>query len=69
MVMLDHWRVISRCCMEEVTNYNTLINITGGGISGTLLNAISNGVKTLYEIGQKFGTAIRRIRARSLCKI
>ena len=55
--------------MEEITNYNTLISITGGGISGTLLNAISNGIKTIYEIGQRFGTAIRRIRARSLCKI
>lgn len=55
--------------MEEITNYNILVDITGGSISGTLLNAISGGIKTLYEIGQKFGTAIRRIKTRSLCKI
>lgn len=55
--------------METIKNYNMLINITGGGISGTLLNAISGGIKTLYEIGQKFGTAIRRIKTKTLCKI
>ncbi len=56
--------------MQEVKDYNYLIQIFGGlNISGTILNSISKGIKTVYEIGQKVGTAIRRIRARSLCKI
>ena len=56
--------------MKDINEYNQLIQILGGlNISGTILNSFSKGIKTIYEIGQKVGTAIRRIKAKSLCKI
>ena len=38
-----------------------LINITGGGLSASLLNALSRGVETIYNLGRAFGTAINMI--------
>ena len=56
--------------MIQIKEHKKLISIVGGlNISGTLLNAFSTGIKTLYEFGQSVGTAIRRIRTKTLCKI
>ena len=38
-----------------------LIEITGGGISASLMNAISRGIETIYNLGRAFGTAINMI--------
>ena len=39
-----------------------LYNISGGAsISASMLNAISRGVETLYNIGRAFGTAINML--------
>ena len=38
-----------------------LINVTGGGISAALMNAISRGIETVYNLGKAFGTAINMI--------
>lgn len=56
--------------MKQIQEYDKLISIVGGlNLSGTLLNAFSTGIKTLYEFGQNVGTAIRRIISKNLCKI
>lgn len=56
--------------MKEIKSYDKLVKIAGGlNISGLLLNSISNGIKTVFELGQKIGTSIRRIKNKTLCKI
>lgn len=40
-----------------------LLEVTGGGlsISASMLNAISRGVDTIYNLGKAFGTAINML--------
>ena len=54
--------------MEKLNNYE-LMNITGGGISGTLINSIIKGINLILDISRALGTAIRRIGSKSICKI
>ena len=35
--------------------------INGGGITSSMINAISKGINTLYELGKQTGAALRRI--------
>ena len=46
-----------------------LLNINGGGISGTLLNSIIRGVNVLLDLGRSLGTAIRRLGNNSICPL
>ena len=46
-----------------------LLNINGGGISGTLLNSIIRGVNVLLDLGRSLGTAIRRLGSNSICPL
>lgn len=46
-----------------------LIDINGGGISASLLNAFARGIKTVFEVGQAIGSAIRRIQSRKYCSL
>lgn len=47
-----------------------LYNIEGGAnISGTLINAITKAVNTLYNFGQSVGSAIRRISSKNRCPV
>ena len=48
---------------------NSLLEIEGGGISASLLNYLSITYKTVYNIGQELGGAIRRIATRNLCPL
>jgi hypothetical protein len=45
--------------MIELKN-NELTNISGGVLSGTLVNAAINGARILLELGRSVGSAIRR---------
>jgi len=45
--------------MIELRN-NELRNISGGVLSGTLVNAAISGAKILLELGRSVGSAIRR---------
>jgi len=38
-----------------------LKQISGGGISATLVNAFIRGVNTFLDVGRSFGSAIRRM--------
>ena len=52
------------------TNSEELKKIDGGSsITGTLINAISNGVETVFEIGRSLGSAFRRIKEDKLCRV
>ena len=45
-----------------------LLNIYGGtSISSSLVSAFTSSFKVLYEMGQNFGTSIRRIIFNDLC--
>lgn len=48
-----------------------LKNIEGGAswITSAMLNAISKGVNTLYELGRQTGSALRRIIKNKYCPI
>jgi hypothetical protein len=46
-----------------------LLNINGGGISGTLLNSIIRGINVLLDLGRSLGTAIRRLGSNSICPL
>lgn len=48
-------------------NKKELININGGSISGTLINAFSRGISSLLDLGRSLGTSIRRIMSGNLC--
>lgn len=62
--MLDQLNVDNRLTTEQ------LRSIYGGAsISGTLINAFNSALKTIYSFGQNFGTAVRRITKRNLCKL
>lgn len=44
-------------------------NITGGGISYSLINAITKVINTIYELGQNTGSALRRVIKKAYCPI
>lgn len=56
--------------MREVPLEN-LEDIVGGSstISGTVINAFTNIVRLLYEVGQGLGSAIRRVGSDGLCPL
>ena len=63
MDMLDQLNV-----EENNLSNNELQNVIGGSkISGTVVNAFTTAFKSVYAMGQNFGTAIRRIIKKKLC--
>ena len=43
--------------------------IDGGGITSAMLNAITKGINTLYELGKQTGSALRRLITNKYCPI
>lgn len=52
--------------MRELTK-KELLEISGGAISGTLINAFIRGITSILDLGRSLGTAIRRIQLRNFC--
>ena len=50
-------------------NKEELINIKGGGISASWLNAVSRAVSTLLDLGRSLGTSIRRSISGKVCSV
>ena len=46
-----------------------LNEVNGGGLGATFLNYLSNAIKTVYNIGQDLGGAIRRIATGKTCPL
>ena len=46
-----------------------LNEINGGGLGATFLSYLTNAVKTVYDIGQDLGGAIRRIATGNTCPL
>lgn len=53
--------------MKKLNN-NQMKQISAGAINGTLLNAILRGANIFIDVGRNFGSAIRRITSRNLCR-
>lgn len=51
----------------RILNHNELLEISGGAISGSLINAFVRGINSLLDLGRSLGTAIRRIRTGQFC--
>lgn len=49
-------------------NQEELLQVRGGFVNGTLINAFARGINSLLELGRSFGTAIRRINDNKLCR-
>lgn len=45
-----------------------MMNIYAGALNGTLLNAILRGANIFVDVGRNFGSAIRRLTSRNLCR-
>lgn len=54
--------------MKDLKNKETKIVIGGGSISGAFVSAFKGYINVIKEIGQAFGSAIRRFRSGNLCK-
>ena len=48
---------------------NDLLNIKGGTLSSTMINALAKGASLLFEIGQAVGSAIRRLITKTTCTL
>lgn len=46
-----------------------LYEVNGGGIGATFLNYLTDAFKTIYNIGQELGGAVRRIATGKTCTI
>jgi len=64
MDMSDQLNVEIRLTKSEMQSI-----IGGASLSGTIVNAFNSAFKTIYGFGQNFGTAVRRIAKRKLCKL
>lgn len=55
--------------MKELKK-SELKEIVGGlNISGPIITALSNTIKTIYDIGRNLGGALRRIKEGRVCKL
>lgn len=52
--------------MKKLTKQE-LINVKGGSLSNTMLNALSRCVTGLFSIGQAVGSSLRRVWTRNYC--
>ncbi len=50
-------------------NHKQLVNISGGSLSGTIINAFVSGIKTVIDVGRSLGTALRRIKEDKMCSL
>ncbi|MDD3341102.1 MAG: hypothetical protein PHN72_02750 [Bacilli bacterium] len=51
----------------QVLNKEELLEIKGGAITGTYINAVVKGIEALLEVGRSLGTAVRRWVEGSIC--
>ena len=44
-----------------------LINVSGGGLTATYINATSRAINTILDLGRTVGSSIRRVVSRKWC--
>ena len=64
MAMFDQKNVMNKIKKDE------LKQIDGGtSLTGTIINAFTSTLKTVYEFGRSLGNALRRIKEDKLCEV
>ncbi len=63
MDLQDHFHVMKPLSKTE------LVNITGGNITGSLINAFTSAFKLVHDIGKSLGSSIMRIKENKICEI
>lgn len=53
----------------KVLKEEELFNIVGGSISVSMINYLVRGIEAIFELGQSFGTAIRRAKENKICPL
>jgi len=53
--------------VTELKEYE-MTNVSGGGIASPLINAVSKMIATIYDLGEKTGSSIRRLVSGKYCK-
>ncbi len=49
---------------------NVLATITGGEtVTGTLVNALTTGIKAIFDNGKSLGSSIRRLSTDNICPL
>ncbi len=46
---------------------NELMNVIGGGITASMINAIVDGFQLIFDIGKSIGSSISRLVTRRAC--
>ena len=64
MAMLDQKNAMNNLGKEELKEING-----GTTITGTIINAFTTCLKTVYDMGRSLGNSIRRINERKICPI
>jgi len=50
-------------------NNEELVKVSGGAISGTVLQYISKLATTIFDIGRALGSTIRRVQSDNICPL
>ena len=53
----------------EKLNETEALDVVGGGITGTLINAFITTGKFIFSMGQSLGSGLRRIGSNNLCPL
>lgn len=55
--------------MSKIDNKEMENIIGGASISGTVINALTSIIKTVFEIGKEVGSGIRRVYEGKMCPL
>ena len=55
--------------MKKLNDIEMLAVVGGWSITGTLINALVSAGKSIYSLGQSFGSSLRRVNSHNLCPI
>lgn len=64
MVMLDQKNVMSKVSKDELEKLDG-----GTSLTGSLINAFTDGIKTIFDLGRSLGTSFRRVEENKMCAI
>ncbi len=64
MAMLDQKNVMSKASKDELEKLDG-----GTSITGSLINAVTDCIKTIFDIGRSLGSSFRRVGENKMCEI
>ena len=55
--------------MEYLDNEKLNLLNGGDGITGSLISALTSGVKALFDVGRSLGSSVRRLSSDEICPL